>query len=250
MYTYQTGNQTIDYKIEVVPNRTDITVQICDKEGVKVIIPRGLNENNVRSIIARKATWILKQLNGSQPAEEKPAAPKKAAVKKETAKKEAPKAAASAAKTGSFEEGDKFPYLGRQYRLNIVRGDVAKAEMTFRAKFIATVPESWNEQQTNEGIGQLLTEWYQGRAGEKFQEALKSVKKAADNVPESVKWGELGEEYATTQDNTIVLNWRLLTAPLATIEYVIASQFTNADELFEDAAERKQWLSDNTLNAF
>ena len=49
--------------------------------------------------------------------------------------------------------------------------------MTFRAKFIATVPESWNEQQTNEGIGQLLTEWYQGRAGEKFQEALKSVKK-------------------------------------------------------------------------
>lgn len=87
MYTYQTGNQTIDYKIEVVPNRTDITVQICDKEGVKVIIPRGLNENNVRSIIARKATWILKQLNGSQPAEEKPAAPKKEAVKKKQLKK-------------------------------------------------------------------------------------------------------------------------------------------------------------------
>lgn len=79
---------------------------------------------------------------------------------------------------------------------------------------------------------------------------MKSVKKAADNAPESVKWDELGEEYATTQDNTIVLNWRLLTAPLATIEYVIASQFTNADELFEDAAERKQWLSDNSLNAF
>ncbi len=41
--------------------------------------------------------------------------------------------------------------------------------MTFRAKFVATVPQSWNEQQTNEGIGQLLTEWYQGRAGEKFK---------------------------------------------------------------------------------
>ncbi|MEK1831962.1 hypothetical protein AAAC51_32910 [Priestia megaterium] len=84
----------------------------------------------------------------------------------------------------------------------------------------------------------------------KNSRSFEICKKAADNAPESIKWDELGEEYATTQDNTIVLNWRLLTAPLATIEYVIASQFTNADELFEDAAERKQWLNDNTLNAF
>ncbi|TYR79765.1 M48 family metallopeptidase [Priestia megaterium] len=241
MYTYQIGKQTIDYKIKVVPNKTDITVQICDSEGVTVIIPRGLNENNVRSVIARKATWILQQLNEGKKSEETPkAAPKKEAVKKEDAK----------STTASFENDDKFSYLGRQYRLNIVRDDVQKAEMTFRAKFIATVPQTWTEEQTNESIQHLLTEWYQGRADEKFNEARKSVKKVAADAPETVKWTELQDEYATTENGVISLNWRLLMAPLATIEYVIASHFTNADALFEDAADRKQWLNDNSLRAF
>ncbi|QCS53801.1 M48 family metallopeptidase [Priestia flexa] len=247
MYTYQIGNQTIDYKIKVVPNKTDITVQICDNEGVTVIIPRGLNEHNVRSVISRKATWILKQLNGgNQPTEAK----KPAAKKAEKAKAENKTPAAPKAKTASFENDDKFSYLGRQYRLNIVRDNVEQPEMTFRAKFIATVPSSWSEQETNEGIQNLLTEWYQGRANEKFSEALKAVKKQAADAPDSVAWKELQDTYATMENGELVLNWRLLLAPLTTIEYVIASQFTDADSLFEDAAERKQWLEENSLQAF
>ncbi|MCG3057032.1 hypothetical protein KZ287_33235, partial [Escherichia coli] len=67
--------------------------------------------------------------------------------------------------------------------------------MTFRAKFIATVPSSWSEQETNEGIQNLLTEWYQGRANEKFSEALKTVKKQAADAPDSVAWKELQDTY-------------------------------------------------------
>lgn len=238
MYTYQIGDQTIDYTVEVVPNRTDISVQVSDKNQIKVIVPKGLNRNNVLSVLSRKSSWILTQLSGAaKVAEKKESAP----VKRQ--------AAAPAAKTATFENDEKFFYLGRQYRLNIVQDDVKEPSMTFRSKFIATVPSNWNTQQTNEGIQAMLTDWYTNRASEKFAEALKAVSEHVQ-APSNVEWADI-TDLTKKEGDTLHVNWRVLMAPMATIEYVVASALTNnVDGLYDDAAERKQWLTDNNINVF
>ncbi|MBM7702246.1 M48 family metallopeptidase [Metabacillus iocasae] len=241
MYTYHVGNQTIDYKVEVVPNKTNISVQVCENEGVTVVVPRGLNLNNVRFVLARQANWILTQLNGEEMAPSTEQQSEAVAEKTNTPK---------ASEAPSFAQDDKFSYLGRLYRLNIVREDIGQAEMTFRAKFIATLPNSLSEAEANSEIQSLLTDWYQGRAKDKFQEALKEVRKLVSNAPKEVQWEDLQQTPSKVMDGEVVLNWRLLMAPLATIEYVIASHITDADALYEDAAERKQWLQEHTLTSF
>jgi predicted metal-dependent hydrolase len=245
MFSYQAGNITIDYTVEAVPNVQEITVNVCPNNGVKLVVPRSLNQSNLHFIIAKKAKWILEQL-GKTPVEakEEPAEPKKEEARNET----------QAAFVPSFQDGDKIPYLGRQYRLNIVKEDKAEAELTFRAKFLATVPASWNEQQINKGLQALLTDWYINRAGDKFQECLKSLAKQMHEVPSQIEWEDLQNETSSVKaDGTIVLNWRLLTAPMSTIELVLAREIAkskDAAELFEDAAERQQWLEENTLVVF
>ncbi|MFC3883381.1 M48 family metallopeptidase [Bacillus songklensis] len=245
MFSYQAGNITIDYTVEAVPNIQEITVNVCPNGGVKLVVPRGLNQSNLHFIIAKKAKWILEQL-GETPTE----------AKEETAERQNEEIhnVTQAAFVPSFQDGDKIPYLGRQYRLNIVKEDKTEAELTFRAKFLATVPASWNEQQTNEGLQALLTDWYITRAEDKFQECLKSLAKQMDGVPGQIEWEDLQNEASRVKaDGTIVLNWRLLTAPMSTIELVLAREIakqTGAAELFEDAAERQQWLEDNTLVVF
>ncbi|WP_110111598.1 YgjP-like metallopeptidase domain-containing protein [Bacillus sp. CGMCC 1.16541] len=250
MYTYQVGNQTIDYKVEVVPNKTDITVQVCDKEGVTVVIPRGLNPNNVRFVLAHKANWILTQLHGTNDVPSNEDEDKKQVVANETANEENRAETPAPTNAPSFENDDKFSYLGRLYRLNIVRDDVERADMTFRAKFIVTLPNGLSKEEANNQIQALLTDWYQGRAKDKFNEALKEVRKHVENAPSTIEWAELQNTPSKEENGEIVLNWRLLMAPLTTIEYVIASHVTDADALYEDATERKQWLQDNTLTAF
>jgi predicted metal-dependent hydrolase len=245
MFSYQSGNISIDYTVEAVPNIQEITINVCPNNGVKLVVPRSLNQSNLHFIIAKKAKWILEQL-GKTPVEakEERAERKKAEVH----------SAAQAAFVPSFQDGDKIPYLGRQYRLNIVKEDTTEAELTFRAKFVATVPASWDEQQINEGLQTLLTDWYINRAGDKFQECLKSLTKQMDGVPSQIEWEDLQNEASSVKaDGTIVLNWRLLTAPMSTIELVLAREIakqTGTGEPFEDAAERQQWLEDNTLVVF
>jgi len=246
MFSYVSGNISIDYTVEARPNIQEITVHVCPKNGVTLVGPTSLNESNRHFVLAQKTEWILEQLGEAKPekkTEKASAETKQAAV---------PQMNDETAVAPSFQDGDKIPYLGRQYRLNIVKEDREDAVLTFRAKFIASIPESWNEAQTSEGVQALLTDWYMTRAGDKFQECLKTLAKQID-VSAQIEWDDLQNEASRVKaDGTIVLNWRLLSAPMTTIEFVLAREITgsNASDLFEDAAERQQWLEENELVVF
>lgn len=246
MFSYVSGNISIDYTVEARPNIQEITVHVCPKNGVKLVGPRSLNESNHHFVLAQKTEWILEQLGEAKPEQKAEKAPAET-------KQAMPQTKEKAAVVPSFQDGDKIPYLGRQYRLNIVKEDREDADLTFRAKFIASLPESWNDMQTNEGVQALLTDWYMTRAGDKFQECLKTLSKQMNDVPAQIESDDLQNEPSHVKaDGAIVLNWRLLSAPMATIEFVLerAIAGNNAANLFEDAAERQQWLEENELVVF
>lgn len=246
MFSYVSGNISIDYTLEKHPNIQEITVHVCSKNGVKLVGPRSLNESNCHFVLAQKTEWILEQLGEAKPVEQTEKA-------SEETKQAVPQAKEETAVAPSFQDGDKIPYLGRQYRLNIVKEDRKDAVLTFRAKFIASLPESWNDKQVSEGVQALLTDWYMTRAGDKFQECLKTLAKQMDNVPDQIEWDDLQNDTSSVKaDGTIVLNWRLLTAPITTIEFVLARAIagSHAADLFEDAGEREQWLKENGLVVF
>lgn len=246
MFSYVSGNFAINYTVETRPNIQEITVHVCPNEGVKLVVPKSFTQSNHHFILSKKAKWILEQLGETKPVEKT----EEASVQ---ATQEVPQTKQETAAVPSFQDGDKIPYLGRQYRLNIVKEDRKDASLAFRAKFIASLPETWNDMQTNEGVQALLTDWYMTRAGDKFQECLKTLAKQMNDVPAQIEWDDLRNEASHVKaDGTIVLNWRLLTAPMTTIEFVLASEIAgeNAADLFEDAAERQQWLEENELVAF
>ncbi|MDQ0243787.1 putative metal-dependent hydrolase [Bacillus fengqiuensis] len=245
MFSYVSGNISIDYTVEARPNIQEITVHVCPKNGVKLVGPRSLNESNHHFVLAQKTEWILEQLGEAKPE-------KKTEEASAEMKQAVPQTKEKTTVVPSFQDGDKIPYLGRQYRLNIVKENRKDAVLTFRAKFIASIPESWDDMQTSEGVQALLTDWYTTRAGDKFQECLKTLAKQID-VPAQIEWDDLQNEPSRVKaDGTIVLNWRLLSAPMTTIEFVLAREIASnsAADLFEDAAERQQWLEENELVVF
>jgi predicted metal-dependent hydrolase len=249
MFSYVSGNIAIDYTFEARPNIQEITVHVCPNNGVKLVVPKSLNESNRQFIISKKAEWILEKLGSPKQMEKKKEQPAKASEKPASAPQEK-------LSSPSFADGDKIPYLGRSYRLNIVKEKREDASLTFRAKFIASLPESWSDSQINEGIRMLLTDWFANRADSKFQECLKTLTKQTGDLSINMKSADLKQQtHRVQEDGTIVLNWRLLAAPLTVIEFVLGREMSkqtnqDGDQWFEDVSERQQWLEENELTVF
>jgi len=153
-----------------------------------------------------------------------------------------------------FVSGHGFMYLGRTYRLKIYR--TGSGQTGLRNGRI----EIWSSHglnQTDSEIKQSLTNWYQSRAEEKFQERLKIY---ANKVGVSVsslslrdmktKWG------SCTTKGKITLNWRLILAPTRIIDYVIVHElchvvchdhsrkfWSKVMRVLPDYEQRRDWLN-------
>jgi predicted metal-dependent hydrolase len=156
-----------------------------------------------------------------------------------------------------FISGEKFPYLGRQYRLKLLAVDSSDESLIFHnGRFIAAVPQTSSPTWREEHLRQAFRDWYITHGTIKVQRRLKLFAPRFGVSPSKIvvkdqqaRWG------SCTKNGSINVNWRILMAPMRIVDYVIVHElghmihadhstefWTTVSSVLPDYDERKEWL--------
>jgi len=136
MPTFTYGTTSIEYTIRHQPSKRDCTIAIDWKNGVSVVAPNEIDQERIDAVLKRKAPWILRKLAQFRE------------IKQLSTHHE-------------FISGEKFPYLGRQYRLKVIAGDVSDLSLTYQnGRFVAVVPTSSSPTWRQERLREAFLQWY------------------------------------------------------------------------------------------
>lgn len=187
------GSKCIEYNLSFA-TRKSLGIKVSPDGEVNVLAPVNTTLIDISKKVKSKAAWILKQQSFFN--SYKPHTPAR-----------------------KFISGETHLYLGRQYKLQIVKGDVDEVKIC-RGTMVIT-----SKNNNAIYIEKILTGWYKAKAVLHFQElltiCLEKVKKYKIEKPilyirqMQKRWG------SCTKAGKIILNTELIKAPKASIEYVI-----------------------------
>ncbi|WOX55852.1 MULTISPECIES: M48 family metallopeptidase [unclassified Methanoculleus] len=196
--TIQFGTTTIQYTVSFSPGRKDATIAVYPDTSVVVTVPTGTPLETVQGLVQKKTPWILKQIGAFE----------------HFAMIDAMK---------EYVSGETFLYLGRQYRLRItVAGENASAKL-MGGYFEVTVPDGVHPDR--DLVRRALHTWYKEHALQKVREVVRVYARRLHLDPPEVtirhqlkRWG------SCTKDGVLNINLRIVMAPTAQIEYVVAHE--------------------------
>lgn len=191
------GKTSFAYNVLHVSRKT-MEIAVHPNKRVVVKAPLGTLRDEIEGRLRRRARWVLRQIDYFQQFE--PRTPVR-----------------------RFVSGETHLYLGRQYRLKVVRADANQVKMT-RGRVVVEI----DEEILPELVAAYLEDWYRSRARQYFQECLERC--AQDFIRRGyelprlqikkmrTRWGSL------SQNGTLTLNLSLMRAPRECIEYVITHE--------------------------
>lgn len=234
MHSIQFGKQTIPYTLTTSHRRKTLSISV-DQHGVSVISPSDVELKKVESTLHKKASWIIKQLADFNEMH-------------------------GTVKQRSFLSGEKLPYLGRYYRLKVIKTNTRKPTFRFdQGRFFAELPEEKNEDEYRDLLLPLYVDWVKQRAEkftidriQRFTLKLQEEPKQIIIKDQDQRWG------SCTPSGKILLNWRIFLAPVSVIDYVLAHEMVHLKHmnhskefwetvrmLLPDYEQRKEWLRIN-----
>lgn len=215
------------YTIERSAKRCKLTITVERDCSVVVHAPEGTSDEKIRQVVESKRQWIYEKTGHPQKYKDLPHAPGKELV-----------------------SGESALYLGRQYRIEMVKTGLT--EIQFAHRFL--IPATHGKKQA-----EALREWYIKKAKEKIVPRVRhnarelgvtfSKVKIVDN---RYRWG------SCTMNNNVNFNWRLIKAPMFVIDYIIVHELahlieTNHTPKFKNIVraqsptmeKAKAWLKEN-----
>lgn len=233
MPTFTFGTTLIEYNLHYKPNKRDIAIAVDWISGVTVTVSEGTSQEQIDTALRRKARWVLRKRAEFRE------------IKHLTTHHE-------------FISGEKFPYLGRQYRLKVhASNDGTDASINFiNGRFSAVVPISSSPTWREEHLRAAFRDWYITHGLSKVQHRVQLFGSRLGLQPSKVvvkdqraRWG------SCTKNGTININWRILMAPMSVVDYVIVHElghmirqdhssdfWTTVQSVIPDYDVRKEWL--------
>lgn len=156
-----------------------------------------------------------------------------------------------------FLSGEKLLYLGRKYRLKLIKEDITKPSLQFvQNKFIATIPVMLLPEQKSVELRQTCIDWYKQRGMDKIQQRIQLYSRLMEVFPQKLilkdqemRWGSCGK------NGVIMINWRIVMAPMRIIDYVVVHEMAHlrypdhsedfwryVRSVLPDYESRKEWL--------
>lgn len=130
--------------------------------------------------------------------------------------------------TQRYASGAKLQYRGRWLMLDVQPADVEAVEVACRSKFHVSVPAVLEGLERLTAIRAAFDGWLRDRARRdvhrfgRRHEATLGVQAAGFRLSDSKsRWGSLG------RDGVVRVHWRLVQAPVAAMEYVVAHELAH-----------------------
>jgi predicted metal-dependent hydrolase len=184
------------YTIQRSDRRRKLTITVERDRSVVVHAPEGISDEKIQQVVETKRPWIYEKIGHSQKYQDLPHPPGKELV-----------------------SGESALYLGRQYRIEMVKTGLS--EIQFAQRFF--IPATQEKKRA-----EVLREWYISKAKEKIVPRVKhhaqelgvnfTEIKIVDN---RYRWG------SCTVNNNVNFNWRLIKAPMFVIDYIIVHELAH-----------------------
>jgi hypothetical protein len=203
-YSIEYGKLSISYSI-VRRMRKTLEIAVEPDTTVSVASPMTASPESIAAKVRKRAAWILAQQRYFE--QFKPRTPER-----------------------HYLSGETHLYLGRQYRLKVVRAEESSVKLLRGYIVIQSCkPES------NEETQYLLENWYKTKARSKFLERIDACAQRFSRpttvMPSGLiiramqkRWGSM------SQGHRLMLNRRLIQAPVDTIDYVITHELCHIIE--------------------
>lgn len=189
----------LSYSIRRSAKRRKLTISVERDRSIVVHAPAGVSDEAIQRVVDAKRQWLFEKTRHPQKYQELPHPPGKELV-----------------------NGESAFYMGRQYRIEVVDGDLT--EVRFAQRFF--VPSSHLSKRKG-----VLRDWYIARAREKILPLVARHAKSlgvefgrARIVNDRYRWGS-----CTVKDN-VSFNWRLIKAPAFVIDYVVVHELAHLIE--------------------
>ncbi|MEN5059987.1 SprT family zinc-dependent metalloprotease [Luteimonas sp. TWI1416] len=209
-YSLQYGEREIRYGV-VRRSRRTLEITVAPDASVTIAAPTAATHDVIEAKLRKRATWVLKQQRYF------------AQFLPRTVERR-------------FISGETHRYLGRQYRLKVVPH--AQCHVRMIHGFILVQSDRPNDPEVTR---ELVEDWYRHRAQIKFPERIAHCLGFFPNVeffrPERLtvrtmkkRWGSMSSA------GHLLLNRRLIQAPVHAIDYVITHELCHMAQQNHDAA--------------
>ena len=191
------GTASFAYDVLHVPRKT-MEIAVHPDNRVVIKAPVGSSLEEIEERLRYRARWVLRQINYFRQFE--PRMPKR-----------------------HYISGETHLYLGRQYRLKVLKANANKVSLT-RGRLLVEIAGP----RKPERVAGLMEDWYRMKAREHFPISLERcgygfIRNGYELPSIHIKkmrtrWGSL------SQSGTLTLNLSLIRAPRDCIEYVITHE--------------------------
>jgi predicted metal-dependent hydrolase len=186
----------LDYQIAYSRRRT-MSMSVERDASVIVRAPVGTPESVIKRVVESRKLWLYQKVNHKQ--KYPPTRQRK-----------------------EFVSGETIPYLGRNYRLEVVQQPIEGIE--FHSRFVIS-------RQNQPQAARLFRRWYIERASERitiraqyFAAALGVTFNRVLVSDLKVRWG------SCTPNGTLNFNWRIMKAPAFVIDYLAVHELAHLME--------------------
>jgi hypothetical protein len=194
----QFGNTPVVYSVRRSTRRGTVSIMVSPGLGVVLQAPTGTSRARLAEVVRLKAPWILRQLRRQR------------GLERVTVKE--------------LVSGETFFYLGRQYRLRVV----PSAETVKLKGGWLLAPKG--------RVRNSLVAWYRRHAEERLLERVAywsgRLQQPVERVlvrEQAMRWGSCDAR------GNLRFNWRVIQAPLALIDYVVAHELVHLRHRNHDA---------------
>ncbi len=223
-----------DYLLKQSNRRTTLSLQVKDGR-VEVAAPESLPVQEAHSFVADKRQWVLQQLDKQRQRRDEAA-------------------------DYSFEDGDRIPYLGQHYTLQIGRAPQTRVHLAEERGLLYVLLGNRSRRPRPEQVKQALQTWYRQQAAELLTGKTRvaagrlgvGVKEVCFRQTKS-KWGHC------TREGVIQYNWLIMQAPVAVVDYLVAHEVSHrvhlnhsqrfwrqVEVLCPDYQSQRRWLRENS----
>ena len=187
-------NLNID--IKKTNRKKTVSFQI-EKGIVKILVPKHLDKSRIDKLIKSKSKWIktkLSKVDQILPYRKK-----------------------------DYVSGEDFLYLGKHYRLKILKGKKYNIELT--DKYLKITIKSHTK---DNKIKRLLKKWYFNNADNYLSELTNEISKKTGLNYRSVKVRNYKSRWGSCSSNgKIYYNWKIIMAPTRIIKYVVCHELAH-----------------------
>jgi predicted metal-dependent hydrolase len=195
-------NQAVPYSVSRSGRSCRVWLKVGSRTGLTIVVPAGYDIAAIPGLLAKKSHWILGKLAkyGMPPL---PAAGRK------------------------LKSGDSVPYLGR--RLKVIERFSPRSPESVTLKATRIVVNAGSQ---DGRLNELVKGWYRLQAEKLLAKRTGELCRALGvtcnrlSVREAkTRWG------SCSQKGNLSLNWKLIMAPEAVIDYVIIHELSHLKEL-------------------